>query len=157
MTNEKINNYKNALVELETIINCLDCQEYEKIPADIIKAIENNKNDNYIFEFDKNLDYKDWKLMNETKALLYNIFREYLATKEQKDSLIEAERYQMLKQEQEKIKQYNSNDLFKKSNRDRNKNFDNTNVPTQNLPKPVKQSFIQEIIKKIKNFFANKI
>ena len=43
MTNEKINNYKNALVELETIINCLDCQEYEKIPADIIKAIENNK------------------------------------------------------------------------------------------------------------------
>lgn len=157
MTNEKINNYKNALVELETIINCLDCQEYEKIPADIIKAIENNKNDNYIFEFDKNLDYKDWKLMNETKALLYNIFREYLATKEQKDSLIEAERYQMLKQEQEKIKQYNSNDLFKKSNRDRNKNFDNTNVPTQNLPKPVKQSFIQEIIKKIKIFFANKI
>ena len=157
MTNEKINNYKNALVELETIINCLDCQEYEKIPADIIKAIENNKNDNYIFEFDKNLDYKDWKLMNETKALLYNIFREYLATKEQKDSLIEAERYQMLKQEQEKIKQYKSNDLFKKSNRDRNKNFDNTNVPTQNLPKPVKQSFIQEIIKKIKNFFANKI
>lgn len=157
MTNEKINNYKNALVELETIINCLDYQEYEKIPADIIKAIENNKNDNYIFEFDKNLDYKDWKLMNETKALLYNIFREYLATKEQKDSLIEAERYQMLKQEQEKIKQYNSNDLFKKSNRDRNKNFDNTNVPTQNLPKPVKQSFIQEIIKKIKNFFANKI
>ena len=157
MTNEKINNYKNALVELETIINCLDCQEYEKIPADIIKAIENNKNDNYIFEFDKNLDYKDWKLMNETKALLYNIFREYLATKEQKDYLIEAERYQMLKQEQEKINRYNSNDLFKKSNRDRNENFDNTNVPTQNLPKPVKQSFIQEIIKKIKNFFANKI
>ena len=157
MTNEKINNYKNALVELETIINCLDCQEYEKIPADIIKAIENNKNDNYIFEFNKNLDYKDWKLMNETKALLYNIFREYLATKEQKDSLIEAERYQMLKQEQEKLKQYNSKDLFKKNNRDRNENFDNTNVSTQNLPNPVKQSFIQEIIKKIKKFFENKI
>ena len=156
MTNEKINNYKNALVELETIINCLNCQEYEKIPADIIKAIENNKNENYIFEFDENLDYKDWNLMNETKALLYNIYRDYLATKEQKDFLIEREKIKILKQEQEKAKKYNPSELFDRNN---NVKMNQINKDTESIGNSLmrvkKQNFISNIIEKIKVFFNN--
>lgn len=156
MTNEKINNYKNALVELETIINCLNCQEYEKIPADIIKAIENNKNENYIFEFDENLDYKDWNLMNETKALLYNIYRDYLATKEQKDFLIEREKIKILKQEQEKAKKYNPSELFDRNNNvKRNQINKDTESIGNSLMRVKKQNFISNIIEKIKVFFNN--
>ena len=147
MTNEKINNYKNALVELETIINCLNCQEYEKIPADIIKAIENNKNENYIFEFDENLDYKDWNLMNETKALLYNIYRDYLATKEQKDFLIEREKIKILKQEQEKAKKYNPSELFDRNNNvKRNQINKDIEFIDNSLIRLKKQNFISNII-----------
>lgn len=156
MTNEKINNYKNALVELETIINCLNCQEYEKIPADIIKAIENNKNENYIFEFDENLDYKDWNLMNETKALLYNIYRDYLATKEQKDFLIEREKIKILKQEQEKAKKYNPSELFDRNNNvKRNQINKDIEFIDNSLMRVKKQNFISNIIEKIKVFFNN--
>lgn len=156
MTNEKINNYKNALVELETIINCLNCQEYEKIPADIIKAIENNKNENYIFEFDENLDYKDWNLMNETKALLYNIYRDYLATKEQKDFLIEREKFKILEQEQEKAKKYNPSELFDRNNNvKRNQINKDIEFIDNSLMRVKKQNFISNIIEKIKVFFNN--
>ena len=47
--------------------------------------IKVNKDENYIFEYDENLDYKDWNLMLETKAILYNLFKQYLATNEQKE------------------------------------------------------------------------
>ena len=75
MNSVKVNNYKNALVEVESVLNCLKYEDYCKIPKEIIDAIEINKNEDYIFEYDENLDFKDWELMPETRAILYNLFK----------------------------------------------------------------------------------
>lgn len=114
MVEAKIINYKKALVEVDAVLSCLDYNEYKKIPANIIDAIENNKDEEYMYEYDEELEYEDWSLMPETKAILYNIFKKYLATEEQRKYLQQKERLENYKIESEKIKKYNSENLFKK-------------------------------------------
>ena len=114
MVEAKINNYKKALVEVDAVLSCLDYNEYKKIPANIINAIENNKDEEYTYDYDEELEYEDWSLMPETKAILYNIFKKYLATEEQRKYLKQKERLENYKIESEKIKKYNSENLFKK-------------------------------------------
>lgn len=114
MVEAKINNYKKALVEVDAVLSCLDYNEYKKIPANIINAIENNKDEEYTYDYDEELEYEDWSLMPETKAILYNIFKKYLATEEQRKYLQQKERLENYKIESEKIKKYNSENLFKK-------------------------------------------
>lgn len=114
MVEAKINNYKKALVEVDAVLSCLDYNEYKKIPTNIIDAIENNKDEEYTHDYDEELEYEDWSLMPETKAILYNIFKKYLATEEQRKYLQQKERLGNYKIESEKIKKYNSENLFKK-------------------------------------------
>lgn len=114
MVEAKINNYKKALVEVDAVLSCLDYNEYKKIPANIIDAIENNKDEEYTYDYDEELEYEDWSLMPETKAILYNIFKKYLATEEQRKYLQQKERLENYKIESEKIKKYNSENLLKK-------------------------------------------
>ena len=114
MVEAKIINYKKALVEVDAVLSCLDYNEYKKIPTDIIDAIENNKDEEYTYDYDEELEYEDWSLMPETKAILYNIFKKYLATEEQRKYLQQKERLENYKIESEKIKKYNSENLFKK-------------------------------------------
>ena len=114
MVEAKINNYKKALVEVDAVLSCLDYNEYKKIPANIINAIENNKDEEYTYDYDEEIEYEEWLLMPETKAILYNIFKKYLATEEQRKYLQQKERLENYKIESEKIKKYNSENLFKK-------------------------------------------
>ena len=44
MNNIKTQNYKNALVEVEAVLECLEDEEYIKIPTNVINAIKTNKN-----------------------------------------------------------------------------------------------------------------
>lgn len=113
MNDVKFNNYRMALVEVEAVLNCLEHDDYCKIPKEIIHAINKNKDECYILEYDENLDFKDWSLMSETKALLYNLFKKYLATNEQKQYFVEKERLEIYQLEKEKSKKYNQNEVFK--------------------------------------------
>ena len=90
MVEAKIINYKKALVEVDAVLSCLDYNEYKKIPTNIINAIENNKDEEYMYEYDEELEYEDWSLMPETKAILYNI-SENLFKKEKEVKKVEQE------------------------------------------------------------------
>lgn len=107
--NKITNNYKQALAEVEAVLSCLNNKEYNKIPQSIIKSITENKDENYIFCNDKNLEYEYWGLMSETKAILYNIFKKYLATDEEKKFLVEREKFEIRKLEKQKMAKYNEN------------------------------------------------
>lgn len=114
VTRIEIDDYRNALVEVEAVLNSLEIEEYKKIPDSIIKAIESNKNEDYIFEYNEELDYENWNLRPETKALLYNIFKKYLATNEQIVYLNEKEKIERNRFEKEKQEKYNPSEIFKK-------------------------------------------
>ena len=83
-----MNNRKNAYKEVYTILQELNEKEYNKIPPEIIEAIRTNMNEEYEYELDEELELKDHQMLPETKAILFNLFRDYLATPEQKEKII---------------------------------------------------------------------
>ena len=70
-------NYKKAFVELEAVLKCLNYDDYNKIPKNLINEIEQNKDKEYKYEYNETLEYYKWNFMPETKALLYNIFKKF--------------------------------------------------------------------------------
>lgn len=144
MSNIKVDNYKNALVEVDAVLDCLKYEEYIKIPQNLIDEIKKYKNGEYIFEYDEEIDYVYWNLMPETKAILYNIFKKYLATSEQKQYFIEKERLEIMQIEREKAKKYNVDELFKKKEENEN---------SKSLIEFKKEKWYKQILNFIKSLF----
>ncbi len=103
-----MNNRRNAYTEVYTILQDLDDEEYNKIPLEVIKAIEENRNLEYDFELDDDLELKEQILLPQTKAILFNLFRDYLATSEQKEKIIKMQNEERAKIELKKKQMYNS-------------------------------------------------
>ena len=93
-----MNNRRNAYTEVYIILKDLNEEESNKIPSEVIKAIDENRNKEYIFELNDELKLKEHTLLPETKAILFNLFRDYLATSEQKEKIIK-----MQNEERDKI------------------------------------------------------
>lgn len=79
--------YSNVFTEVYVILSHLETSDYEKIPADVIKTIENNRNQNYNYVMNENMDLDNQIMLPHTKAMLFNIFRDYLATEEQREKI----------------------------------------------------------------------
>ena len=143
-----MNNRKNAYTEVYTILENLHDEEYNKIPHEIIEAIRLNRNLEYNYELDDDLELKKHKMLPETKAILFNLFRDYLATPEQKEKIIRMQNEERKKIEQKKKQKYNT-DVFE------NKLKENTE---QIKREPVelieyKENIFKKILNKIKKLF----
>ena len=105
--------YKNAYTEVYEIIKQLDEEEYNKIPSEVIKAIEENRNTEYEFDLDEDIELKDQELLPETKAILFNLFRDYLSTAEQYKSNVFAnkKKVQDIREEHTELIEYKENIL----------------------------------------------
>lgn len=138
-------NYKNAYKEVYTILNYLDEDDYDKIPPEIINAIKLNMNEEYEYEMNEEIDIFEQQMLPETKATLYNIFRDYLATPEQKEKILKMQLEDRREIEIQKQENYKQEDLFK----NRNSNFNAPNEPTA-LIEVKKLNFFQKLLNKIK-------
>ena len=101
------------LVEVEYILKKLDDEYIKKIPQEIWDYIEENKDKNYVFDYDDNRTLVEQKLNIDTISILTYINMEYLLGEEQKKEMIEFLRKDEAIAEQEKAKLYNPDDLFK--------------------------------------------
>lgn len=106
--------YKNAFAEVYEILGYLNDEDYNKIPEDVIVAIEENKNENYNYYLDESLPFFEQEMMEETKAILFNIYRDYLASEERKDKILEYQREEIKILENNKAANYKENSMFKK-------------------------------------------
>ena len=138
--------YKNAYTEVYEIIKQVDEEEYNKIPSEVIKAIEENRNTEYEFDLDEDIELKDQELLPETKAILFNLFRDYLSTAEQKEKIIKMQAEERLKNEQKKAKQYNS-DLF--ANKQKVQSVEREHIELIEY----KENIFKRIFNKIRQFF----
>ena len=75
-----INNYPKAYVEVLEILKYIPAEEKKKIPYDIIETLKNKADLNYVFKVDFNLPFEKQNLLNETKSILANFYRDYWAT-----------------------------------------------------------------------------
>ena len=138
--------YKNAYTEVYEIIKQLDEEEYNQIPSEVITAIRENRNTEYEFELDEELELKEQELLPETKAILFNIFRDYLSTPEQKEKIIKMQVEERRKNEQNKSEQYNS-DLFASKKKVQDIREEHTELIEY------KENILKRIFNKIRQFF----
>ena len=103
--------YKEAFTEVNSILKLLNQEDYKKIPKNVIEAIKQNQNKEYEFKLDTNKDIKKQNIMEETRAILYNIFRDYLATPEQRQEIMKSQREERYHEELKKKQKY-SLDVF---------------------------------------------
>ena len=146
-----MSNRKNAYAEVYTILQELNEEEYNKIPPEVIKTIEANRNEEYEYELDDELELKDQPMLPETKAILFNLFRDYLATPEQKAKIIRMQNEARQKNELKKQQMYNT-DVF--ANKPKENQSSNNNETMQIVE--YKENFFKKILNKIKSFFIKK-
>lgn len=139
--------YNDAYTEVYEIIELLDKEEYNKIPSEIIKAIKENRNLEYKFKLDEKIELKEQQLLPETKAILFNMFRDYLSTPEQKEIIIKRQAEERKRIEQMKKNEYNSNLFEKKSNINKNEKIENIELIKY------KENIFKKILRNIRNFF----
>ncbi len=142
------NQYKDAFSEVYTILGFLEDEELKKIPSNVISAIENNRNLNYIYEMNEDVDLFKQPMLLETKAILFNLYRDYLATPEQRKKIIKIQNEERQRKDKEKREKHNPNGIFE----NRQSNF--KNVPeNKSIIEVKKENFIEKIIRKIKSKF----
>ena len=146
-----MSNRNNAYAEVYTILQYLNEEEYNKIPPEIVDAIRLNRNVEYEYTLNNKLDLEKQEMLPETKAILFNLFRDYLATPEQKNKIIQMQNEERQKNELRKQQLYSSN-VFENRQKE---NVYNPNKETMQIVK-YKKNIFKRILDKIKKFFGKK-
>ena len=141
-------NYQKAYKEILEILKYVPEESVKKIPQERRDMFEKEQLKTYDFQIDTSKTFEEQELLEETKAILANIFRDYWATPYQKERIEIKEKYDRQQSEEQKRKIYNPNDVFKNKN-NRNPDFEKLS----NLPIEVKK---ESFFKKIINFFKKK-
>ena len=145
-------NYPKAYKEVIEILNYVPKESVDKIPQTMLDTFKTKMDKEYDFTVDVNKCFEEQDILEETKAIFANIFRDYWATPYQKERIEAKEKYDRQKLEEEKMKKYNPEDIFKKKQQiNESKTVENYN---ENLPMEVKKdSFYIKIINFFKKFF----
>ena len=144
-----MSNRNNAYTEVYAILQYLNEEEYNKIPPEIVDAIRLNRNVEYEYTLNNELDLEKQPMLPETKAILFNLFRDYLATPEQKNKIIRMQNEERQKNELRKQQLYSSN-VFENRQKE---NVYNPNKETMQIVK-YKENIFKRILDKIKKFFG---
>ena len=139
--------YADALAEVDVILDYLDEEDYNKIPKEVIEIIQEYKNEDYIFEYDETIELKDQDLLTETRAILYNFFRDYLASPIQSEKIKQWQMEDRKKNEIAKQKEYEYKELFT------NKNQEEVKEEKTELIE-YKENIFKRIFNKIKSIFS---
>lgn len=122
-------NYSKAYKEVIEILNFVPKESVDKIPQTMLDTFKAKMAQNYNFKVDINKSFEEQELLDETKAIFANIFRDYWTTPYQKERIEAKEKDDRQKSEEEKSKKYNPNDLFKK----KNENSEKSSKETRNV------------------------
>ena len=112
MIEVEINEYKKPYVELSEIIKRMSKEEKEKIPQSFIKNLEKDKDKEYKYVYDETKGLQEQKIKVETKALLVQLYEQYLVKPEEKDFWCQYNKQCFKIEEAKKTNDYNN--LFNK-------------------------------------------
>ena len=142
--------YTDAFTQVYVILNELDDEDYAKIPPEVVDAI--NRNKEYEFEIDESVDLKDNNLLPEARALLFKIYRDYLASESQRKKILKMQNEERRKRELKKQQQYNSDIFANKETETIQKS--ELEIQQQSIhPVPYKESIFKKLLNIIRGFF----
>lgn len=130
--------YEKSYVEVLEILKHIPKKEYDMIPKEKIDFYKANSDKTYKYVYSSQITSR------KTYSIIVSLYKNYIATNEEKLEIDNLLRKNLKKEEIKKEEKYNPNDLFK------NKKV-NTVTPNSNLPVQLKnKSIISRIIERIK-------
>ena len=142
--------YPKAYKQVIEILKYAPQEIVDKIPKKMIKTFKTNMDDKYDFKIDISKSFEEQDLLEETKAIFANIFRDYWATPEQKRRILEKEKHDREIEENIKREKYNPDNLFK----NKQKVIQQNEEIQSNLPVEIKkEKFYEKIINFLKKIF----
>lgn len=137
--------YEEAFAEVDEILRIMPIDLLSKIPVQFRQVISENKAKNYKVQIQEPLNEE--KLKEETIVILGLIYRDFLASPEEREELQNNDAQKLKIMEEEIKKQYDIEKVF-----DKRKNTINTDVSTD-LTLYKEEGLFKKIFKLIKEFF----
>ena len=134
--------YEIAFAEVDEIFKIMPIDLLSKIPMNFRQMISENKAKDYKIEIKEPLEKE--KLKQETIVILGLIYRDFLASPEEREELQAKDAEELRKMEDELQQQYSVDNLFKNKK---------TNI-TNDLVVYKEQGFLQKIFALIKGLFS---
>lgn len=139
-------NYAKAYKEIVEILKYVPEESINKIPKEMRNMFEAKQLKTYKFQLDTEKSFEEQELLEETKAILANIFRDYWATDYQRTRILEKENQDREELERQKGEKYNPDNIFKNKNTNTNNNTVNQDIGEQ-LNKEYNENLLTEIQK----------
>ena len=135
-----------AYKEIYEILRIFPQELVAKIPQEKIRFFYNNMDNRYEYNISKET-FDGQTMLEETKAILTILFRDYWATPMQKEKILAYENLERNRQEEETKLKYNPDNLFKKK--------DKTNYVEEHIEETAIVEYKESILKRIINKFKN--
>lgn len=145
-TNE---DYSKAYSEVLEVLRYIPKVDLVKIPKDEIMFYIKHMDNKYNYKYNFNKTFEEQSLMKLSRIIIANIYIKYLA--KNKEELLENERKEILKLDEENRKIYNTDNIFR--NKYLNIQEEDTNNENNSLIVIEKQGFFRKIIDKIRRLF----
>ena len=105
-------NFPKAYKEVIEILKHFPKRDINKIPQKLIDLLKRKIDNTYEFHVDMNKSLEEQDLLEETKDILANLYRDYFADEEEKANIKEKEKKEIEEIEEEKRRKYPV-DIFK--------------------------------------------
>ena len=139
--------YAVAYSEVLEILKYIPISEYNKIPKEKINMFEKNASKEYKCNYIPSKTLTEQNVSKTAKGIIAILFRDYWATPEQKEKIIQKQKNDRIALEEEKVNKYNPNDIFKE------KGAKTDNDKNVSLVKVAKQKWHEKILTVIKKIF----
>ena len=143
--------YEEAFAEVDEILKMMPIDLLSKIPAKFRQVISENKSNDYIVNIKEPLEEE--QLKEETIVILGLIYRDFLASPEEREELQLKDAEELKRIEQEMQEKYDIQNIFDK--RKTNK-IDDEEQNSTDLIVYKKQGFVRRLFDLIKGFFKKK-
>lgn len=144
--------YTEAFAEVDQILKLMPADLLSKIPATFRQIISENKAENYKVKIEEPLENQNLK--EETVVILGLIYRDFLASPEEREELQQKDAEELKKLEEELQEQYDIQNVFQKRKVKKEKEISDEeilNVTDLTLYK--KPNFVQKIFNLVKGLF----
>ena len=139
--------YAIAYSEVLEILKHIPISEYNKIPKEKINMFKKNASKEYKCNYIPSKTLTEQNVSKTAKGIIAILFRDYWATPEQKEKIIQKQKNDRIALEEEKVNKYNPNDIFKE------KGIKIDNDKNVSLVKVAKQKWHEKILTVIKKIF----
>ena len=79
-----MNDLKNRLSELDELLKYISPEDWAKIPDDVIFYIKDNKNDDYVWQYDESKSIEEQNVNPDTFFILLYIMCKYVFSDEER-------------------------------------------------------------------------